>query len=148
MIADGYVIASAQSGVLSAFDLRTGQRIWAQPAGALGYPYVVGDFVYAVTTNGEVACFSKISGAVVWTKQLQAFKNEKKRKERIAWAGPIMLGDKLFTVSSRGIAVELSPVDGSIIREFKIGDPVFVSPIVANQTVYILNDKARLMALR
>ncbi len=148
VIADGYVLATAQSGVLSAFDLRNGQRIWSQPAGSLGYPWVAGDFVYTVTTGGEVACLSKTSGDVVWTQQLRAFKNEKKRKTRIAWAGPILIGDKLLTMSSRGKAVELNPYDGTILREFGVGDPVFVSPIVANQTVYVLNDKAKLMALR
>ncbi len=148
VIADGYVIATAQSGVISAFDLRNGQRIWTQPAGSLGYPWVAGDFVYTVTTGGEVACLSKLNGAVVWTQQLQAFKNEKKRKQRIAWAGPILVGDMLMTVSSRGRVVELSPYSGEVLREYKIGDPVFVSPVVANQTVYILNDKAKLLALR
>lgn len=148
VIADGYVIATAQSGVISAFDLRNGQRVWSQPAGSLGYPWVAGDFVYTVTTGGEVACLSKTSGAVVWTKQLQAFKKEKKRKDRIAWAGPLLIGEQLLTVSSRGQAVELNPYSGEIIREFKLGDPVFVAPIVANQTVYILNDKAKLTALR
>ena len=148
VVADGYVIATAQSGVISAFDLRNGQRIWTQPAGSLGYPWVAGDFVYTVTTGGEVACLSKTSGAVVWTQQLQAFKKEKKRKDRIAWAGPLLIGEQLLTVSSRGQAVELNPYSGEIIREFKIGDPVYVAPIVANQTVYILNDKAKLTALR
>ncbi|NNE58166.1 MAG: PQQ-binding-like beta-propeller repeat protein [Hellea sp.] len=148
VIADGYVIATAQSGVISAFDLRNGQRIWSQPAGSLGYPWVAGDFVFTITTNGEIVCLSKISGDVVWTKQLRAFKNEKKRKERIAWAGPIMLGDKMLVVSSRGEAVEFNPYDGSIVREYKLKDPVFVPPIIANQTVYILDDKARLTALR
>lgn len=148
VIADGYVIATAQSGVISAFDLRNGQRVWTQPAGSLGYPWVAGDFVYTVTTGGEVACLSKTSGAVVWTQQLQAFKNEKKRKERIAWAGPILVGNFLMTASSRGRMVELNPYTGEVLREYKIGDPVFVAPIVANQTVYILNDKARLTALR
>lgn len=148
VIADGYVVATAQSGVISAFDLRNGQRVWTQPAGSLGYPWVAGDFVYTVTTGGEVACLSKTSGAVVWTRQLRAFKNEKKRKERIAWAGPILIGNALFTVSSSGRAVEINPYNGEVLRDSKIGDPVFVSPIVANQTVYVLNDKAKLIALR
>lgn len=148
VIADGYVIATAQSGVISAFDLRNGQRIWSQPAGSLGYPWVAGDFVYTVTTGGEVACLSKTSGTVVWTQQLRAFKNEKKRKERIAWAGPLLIGDSLLTVSSRGRAVEVDAYTGQIRREFRLGDPVFVAPIVANQTVYILNDKAKLTAFR
>ncbi len=147
-VADGYVIATSQSGVMSAFDMRTGQRIWSQPAGSLGIPLIAGDFVYAVTTNAEVVCVSKISGAVVWIRPLQGFKNEKKRKKRIAWSGPILAGDRLVTVSSRGEAVELNPYDGSVLREFSVGNAVFVPPIIANETVYFLNDDAKLLAYR
>jgi len=148
VIVDGYVLATAQSGVISAFDLRTGQRIWTQPAGSLGFPIVAGDFVYTVTTNGEVACISKLDGSVVWIQKLQAYKNEKKRKKRIAWAGPVFAGDRLIVVSSRGKGLAIDPYSGAIMSEFKVGGDVFVSPIIANETLYVLTDKAKLLALR
>lgn len=148
VIADGYVIASAQSGVTSAFDLRTGQRVWTQPAGSLGFPLVAGDFVYSATTDGQVVCMSKLDGSVVWIQQLQAHKNAKKKKHRIAWSGPILVGERLMVMSSQGKAVTLSPYDGSIISEFKVGGDVFVAPIIANETVYVMTDSAKLIALR
>ena len=148
VIADGYVIASAQSGVTSAFDLRTGQRIWTQPAGSLGFPLVAGDFVYSATTTGEIICMSKLDGSIVWIQQLQEHKNAKKKKHRIAWAGPILVGERLMVMSSQGQAVTLSPYDGSIISEFKVGDDVFVAPIIANETVYVMTDTAKLIAFR
>ena len=148
VIADGYVIASAQSGVTSAFDLRTGQRIWTQPAGTLGFPLVAGDFVYSAMTDGSVVCMSKLDGSVVWIQQLQAHKNAKKKKKRIAWSGPILVGERLLVMSSQGKAVTMSPYDGSIISEFKVGEDVFVSPIIANETVYVMTDSAKLIAFR
>ncbi|MDB2439377.1 PQQ-binding-like beta-propeller repeat protein [Hellea sp.] len=148
VIADGYVIASAQSGVTSAFDLRTGQRIWTQPAGSLGFPLVAGDFVYSATTTGEIICMSKLDGSIVWIQQLQEHKNAKKKKHRIAWAGPILVGERLMVMSSQGKAVTLSPYDGSIISEFKVGEDVFISPIIANETVYVMTDTAKLIAFR
>ena len=148
VIADGYVIASAQSGVTSAFDLRTGQRVWSQPAGTLGFPLIAGDFVYAAMTDGQVVCMSKLDGSVVWTQQLEAHKNAKKKKKRIAWSGPILVGERLMVMSSQGKAVTMSPYDGSIISEFKVGDDVFVSPIIANETVYVMTDSAKLIAFR
>jgi len=148
VVADGYVIATAQSGIISAFDLRTGQRIWSQPAGSLGFPLIAGDFVYTVTTQGQVACLSKLDGSVVWLQQLPAYKNAKKRKKRIAWSGPILTGDRLMLVSSRGEGVTVNPYNGAIISDFKVGDDVFISPIIANETVYIVTDKAKLVALR
>lgn len=147
-VADGYVIASAQSGVMTAFDLRTGQRIWRQPAGTIGFPLIVGDFVYAVTTEGQVVCLSKLDGTVVWLQQLESFENAKKRKKRIVWAGPIMAGNRLFLASSKGKKIIINPTDGSIIETGKIGGDVFVSPIIANETVYVLTDEAKLIALR
>lgn len=147
-VADGYVIASAQSGVMSAFDFRTGQRIWRQPAGTLGIPLIVGDFVYAVTTEGQVVCLSKLDGTVVWLQQLEAFKNAKKRKSRIVWAGPIMAGGRLFVASSRGATVTLDPQTGNIINSGEVSGDVFVSPIIANETVYVVTDDAKLIALR
>ncbi|MEP1229449.1 MAG: PQQ-binding-like beta-propeller repeat protein [Litorimonas sp.] len=147
-IADGFVIATAQSGVMTAFDLRTGQRVWSQPAGALGYPLIAGDFVFTVTTRGEVACLSKIDGSVIWIKELELYKKTKKRKGRIVWSGPILAGERLVVVSSHGLLVTINPFTGDIIDESKVGDGVFISPIIANETVYVLSDKAKLTALR
>lgn len=147
-IADGYVIASAQSGITSAFDLRTGQRVWSQPAGSLGFPLIAGDFVYSATTDGQVVCMSKLDGSIVWIQQLRSHKNLKKKKKRIAWSGPILVGERLMVMSSRGEAVTLSPYDGSIISKFKVGEDVFVSPIIANETVYVMTDSAKLIAFR
>ena len=148
VVADGYVIATAQSGTMTAFDLRTGSRIWTQPAGALGYPWVAGDFVYSVTTDGQAVCLSKLDGSVIWMTQLETFKNEKKRKKRIAWAGPVLAGERLLMFSSRGQGIEMNPYTGAITREFKIGDAVYVPPIIANETVYVLTDDAKIVALR
>ncbi|WP_409433786.1 PQQ-binding-like beta-propeller repeat protein [Litorimonas sp. RW-G-Af-16] len=147
-IADGYVIATAQSGIMTAFDLRTGQRVWSQPAGSLGIPLIAGDFVYSVTTAGQVVCLSKIDGSVVWLQQLTAFKNEKKRKKRIVWTGPILAGDRLFLASSRGNTVLINPYTGAIISEDKVSDAVFVPPVIANETIYVVTDDAKLVALR
>ena len=148
VLADGYVFATSQSGSFAAFDLRTGQRVWSQPAGSLGYPLVIGDFVYTVTTEGEVTCMSKVDGTVIWITQLRVFKKQKKRKKRISWAGPIIAGDRLIMMSSNGKGVEVSPFDGSIMREFKLSGSVYVSPIIANDTVYYITDSAKLVALK
>lgn len=147
-VADGYVIASAQSGVMTAFDLRTGQRVWSQPAGSLSIPLIVGDVVYTATTTGQVAAMSKLDGTVHWIQQLESFKNAKKRKERTVWTGPLLAGNRLVVASSGGDVVLLDPRAGTILKESSVGGAVFVPPVIANETVYILTDDAKLVALR
>ena len=148
VVVDGYVFASAQSGSFAAFDLRTGQRVWSQPAGSISFPMVAGDFIYTVTTEGELVCMSKADGTVVWLTQLQAFKKQKSRKKRISWSGPIMAGERLLLMGSNGEAVEANPYTGEIIRTYKLSGKVYIAPIVANDTVYYLTDDAKLVALR
>lgn len=148
VIADGYVIATAQSGVMTAFDFRTGQRVWTQPAGSIGMPWIAGDYVFTVTTDSKVAALSKVNGTVMWVQQLDAFRKPKKREDRIVWSGPVLAGERLVVVSSRGRMAILSPYDGTILEERKIGSAVMVPPIIANETVYLLNNDAKLIALR
>lgn len=148
VIADGYVIATAQSGVMTAFDFRTGQRVWSQPAGSIGMPWVAGDVIFTVTTDGKVAALSKIDGSVKWIQQLETFRKPEKRKDRIVWSGPVLAGERLVVVSSRGKALIINPYDGTIIDERKIGEAVMVPPIIANETIYMLDNKANLIALR
>ncbi len=148
VIADGYVIASAQSGVTSAFDLRTGQRIWSQPAGTLSMPWVAGDVVFVATTDGKVAAMSKLDGSVQWIQQLQTYRKPKDRKDRVVWSGPILAGQRLVTVSSAGRMVVMNPMDGSIIEERKLGGSFMVQPVIANETIYLLDTDAKLTALR
>ncbi|WP_298917483.1 PQQ-like beta-propeller repeat protein [uncultured Algimonas sp.] len=147
-IADGYVVATAQSGVMTAFDFRTGQRVWTQPAGSIGMPWIAGDFIFTVTTDGKLAALSKIDGSVVWIRQLETFRKPEKRKDRIVWSGPVLAGERLVIASSRGQLLIVSPYDGSILGERDIGKAVMVPPIIANQTVYLLNNDAKLIALR
>ena len=52
------------------------------------------------STEGELACVSRADGGIVWVTQLKRFKKEKKKKGRIAWAGPILAGGHLILVSS------------------------------------------------
>lgn len=148
IIADGYVIVSAQSGLTNAYDLRTGQRIWSQPTGTVGFPWVVDDFLYLVTTEGQVVCMHKLDGQIIWITSLALFKNPKKRKKRIAWNGPVLAGGRLLLTNSYGSFVEMDPVSGEIIRISDIEEKIFVSPIVIDETVYILTNKAQLMAFR
>lgn len=147
-IADGYVVATAQSGVMTAFDLRTGQRVWSQPAGSLSIPLVAGDVVFTATTTGQIAALSKLDGTVLWLQQLENFKNAKKRKERTVWTGPILAGNRLLVASSRGDVTLLDPRSGTILKEMDLKSGVFVPPVIANETVYILTDEAKLVALK
>ena len=148
VIANDQVIAMSHSGVMAAFDLRSGERQWTQPAGGLHAPWVAGDYLFIVTTEGDVVAMERETGAARWITELPEFENERRRRNRIAYAGPILAGDRLLVASSRGDLYVLNPADGAIQGQRDLDDPVYIAPIIANETVYVLTDEARLIALR
>ncbi len=144
----GQVFAASNAGRIVAIDLRSGGRIWDQNFGSLSTPWVAGDFIYLVTVDGELACLTRRDGRVRWVTQLQRFRDEKAKRGRIVWTGPVLVGSRLFLVNSEGEGLSVSPLTGEIETRVRLPGPVFVSPIVANRVVYVLTDNGDLVALR
>lgn len=142
------VYAMSHSGIMAAFDLRSGARQWTLPASGLHAPYIAGDHLFLVTTNAEVVAIDRNAGEVRWITQLDAFRNERRRRDRISWAGPVLAGDRLVLASSEGDLVILDPATGAQTGKRDLGDPVYIAPIIANETLVVLTDEGRLIALR
>jgi outer membrane protein assembly factor BamB len=144
----GMVFANSHAGRLVAIDIRTGERTWTIDVGGTQRPWVVGDYVYVITDAAQVMCVRRADGRIRWIRQLQAYRDAEGRRGAIAWSGPVLVSDRLIAVSSEGYAVSISPYTGEVLGEIDIPDKAFIAPVVANNTVYVLTDDARLTALR
>lgn len=147
-VVDGLVYAASQSGVVAAIDLRTGTRIWEQPIASIQTPWVSGDFVYVVSTDGQVFCIERRQGGIKWVRQLERDYRERFTTRRVAWTGPVMVGGRLVLGSSRGEVVALSPSDGTTLATRSVGETLFIPPAVAGGTIYFFSNNAALVALR
>ncbi len=144
----GAVFAISHSGQLSAIDLRTGREVWEVPVGGLNTPWISGNTLFLVTTEGELVALARDDGGVRWVRELDSYENMKKRKDPITWSGPVLAGGNLILISSRGRALLASPQDGSTVAEFEIEEGGTIPPVVAGGTLYLLNDEGELLAYR
>lgn len=143
----GLVYVVSHGGTLEAIDIRSGRPVWRVSMASLQMPWVAGDYIYVVSIDGELACISRTDGGVIWVTQLERYRNEKKRKGRIAWAGPILAGDHLVLVSSEGDIVKVNPEDGVIAATEDFGSGTMIAPVVANEKIYILSEDGKLIAM-
>jgi hypothetical protein len=60
----------------------------------------------------------------------------------------VLAGGRLIAVSSEGHIAYISPTTGSIDATVKYGKPLSLSPVVAGNTLYLLDDDGRLTAWR
>ena len=144
----GEVFAVSQGGSMVAINLRTGERVWERNIGGTQTPWVAGEFIYLLTSDDEVLCLSRRDGRIRWVRELPDYINPEKRKNFVYWSGPVLAGDRLVVVSSLGYAVSISPYDGRLMSKIELPDQSFISPIVADGTLYILSNDAVLLALK
>lgn len=144
----GLVFVVSHGGRLAAIDIRSGDPVWEAPIASLQMPWVAGDFIFLVSVEGELACISRNDGAIIWVTQLTPFKNEKKKKGRITWAGPVLAGNHLVLVSSHKEIVKISPQSGEIVASDKIPEGSVIAPVVAGEKLFVLTENGKLLAMR
>jgi outer membrane protein assembly factor BamB len=148
VIDEGKVYAVGQGGRMAALDITTGQRLWEINIAGISTPAVVGEWIFVITDEAKLLCIARSSGKVRWIAELPRWRNENKETKPIQWIGPVVGGDRLILASSDGRLVYLSPNDGHLLSMVEIGEPVFLQPAIANNTLYILDNKGRLTAWR
>ncbi|MGF1477759.1 MAG: PQQ-binding-like beta-propeller repeat protein [Geminicoccaceae bacterium] len=149
VILDGVVYVAGNGGEMVAIDSEIGQRLWDVDLTATQTPWVVGDYLYVVTTRGEVVCALRDNGRVRWVSPLQnRVDPENPNSRAIRWSGPVLAGDQLVIVGTNGSVVSMSPYTGEILGEIDLDDPMRIAPIVVDQTVLFLDQDGTIHAFR
>jgi outer membrane protein assembly factor BamB len=144
----GRVFAASHSGRMAAIDLRTGERAWEQELGSTHSLWVAGDYVYVLSTDNELVCLTRNDGKVRWVRLLPSYENEKKRKDPMTWAGPVLGGDRLIVLSSDGGAISISPYTGDPLGRQEMSAGGYFAPVIADNSLYVLTDDAKLSVYR
>ena len=148
IIDSGRVYALGQGGRMAAYELVTGQRVWELSLAGISTPAVTSEWIFTLTDDGRILCIAKATGKVRWLTQLARYDNEAKRKGPIFWTGPVLAGNRLWIANSRGEVMTVDPTSGTSSKFAKLGKGVSLAPIVAGETLYILDDGGKITAWR
>jgi len=162
VIDNGRVFAIGQGGRMVAVELITGQRVWELNVAGISTPAVAGDWVFVVTDRAQLLAIARGSGKIRWIAQLTGFRHPPRVREPdtfgrprstpgrdpILWRGPVLAGNRLILLSSRGQIAYVSPTDGRIQATVEAGSSFSLPPVVAANMLYVLDDEGRLTAYR
>ena len=148
VIDNGQVIAVGAGGRMVALDLITGQRQWEINIAGIDTPWVAGDWIFVVTDDAKLLCVYRQNGHIRWITQMPQFVKPKSKKGQIQYSGPVLAGGRLIVTGSNGALIFVNPTTGAFQSQTSIGAPVSLSPVVANSTLYVLDDRGRLTAFR
>jgi outer membrane protein assembly factor BamB len=148
VIDSGQVIAVGQGGRMVALEMITGQRMWELSVAGISTPWVADEWAFVVTDDAKLIAVARRTGKVRWINQLPRFEKEKSKRGQISYAGPILAGGRLIVAGSNGVLVNVDPVNGSFQSQTNVGAGVRLQPVVANSTLYVLDEDGRLHAYR
>ncbi|MDR3449199.1 MAG: PQQ-binding-like beta-propeller repeat protein [Alphaproteobacteria bacterium] len=145
----GKIYAISHSGRMAAIEQRSGDRVWETDIGGIDTPVVAGDTVFVYGGDNQLMALARDSGRVMWVKSLPKRADpDDKDSDRLVWAGPVLAGERLWMVNSGGKLASFSPNDGTPIDSIDVGEPVYLAPVVADRTLYVVTDEGTLIALR
>jgi outer membrane protein assembly factor BamB len=148
IIDQGKVYALGQGGRMAAYELVTGQRLWEINVAGISTPAIAGEWIFALTDDARLLAIARSTGKVRWISQLQRYKDEKDKKGPIFWTGPVLAGNSLWVASTRGALYKVSPGEGSATLFRDLDEAVSLPPVVANNTLYLLDDSGTIRAFR
>lgn len=140
-VIDGDVVyALGHSNILTAIDLRSGNRIWEREIGGINQPWIAGKYLYVLSSDFDLIAMEKSSGKIVWNTNIPVNIDEDNRAGLFA-NGPVLTSNRLIVSTSNGYVFAVSPYDGKILGYITLSDGVEVSPVVAGGiTVFTTND--------
>jgi outer membrane protein assembly factor BamB len=143
----GQVIAIGQGGRMVALELITGQRQWELNVAGISTPWVAGEWVFAITDDAKVIAVSRTTGKIRWISQQQQFR-KKNKTGSLSYSGPVLAGNRLMLTGDGGQLIMVDPRTGALVGGTSVGAAVSLPPVVANSTLYVLDDAGRLHAFR
>jgi len=144
----GRVFALGQGGRMAAYELVSGQRVWELNLAGISTPAIAGEWIFTLTDDAKLLCIARGTGKARWVTQLPHFRNEKKKKNQIYWTGPVLANNRLWVANSRGEIMSVSAADGAAAPFTRLGKPVSLAPVVADRTLYVLDDGGKISAFR
>ncbi len=148
IIDNGRVYALGQGGRMAAYELVTGQRVWELSLAGISTPAIAGEWIFTLTDDARLLAIARSTGKVRWIAQLQRWRDEKDKKGPIFWTGPVLAGNNLWVVSSEGKIYRVSTGEGSASEFYDLNQSVSLAPVVANKTLYVLDEGGRITAFR
>lgn len=143
------VFAISHSGVMAAIAIDSGERAWTRDIGGIQTPWVAGDYLYVLNSDGQLLCLTRKEGRVKWMTEMPKLTDmTDPTSDPVTWSGPVLASNRLLLVSSGGKMMSVSPYTGKLMGEVEIPDGTFIAPIVANNMVYVLTNDADLVALK
>ncbi len=132
---------------LSSFSMNSnnGTVNWEIPFSTKIKPIVLKEYVFLVSEKGFLMSLDRKTGKVIWSHNL--FKNSKKLKHNKTGdiVSILLISDQIFITTQNGYFLFLDYQNGEIINYAKVSKGFFSKPAIINETIFVIDNKIRIL---
>lgn len=150
-VVDGNIVYVGNfSGRLVAMNVDSGARIWTANDGAISPVWPAGDSVFVINDLNELVRLDAGDGSTIWRIALPQFEENRPGRQKTLHAhyGPVLAGGRLIVASSDGTLRQFDPTSGALLGQVDLPGGATTNPIVAGETLYVVNRRGQLLAFR
>lgn len=141
VIKDGIVYFVAANEQTAAFNAKTGERLWIKDYGGVQTPIVSGNSIFIFNSQSELVCLNCLTGGLRWKTVLD-------NQNKYDWYGMVLLKNHILTISPEGNLAFVAVKNGKVEKIETTGETVSVNPVIAESTLYILNNDGEISAYK
>ena len=143
----GIVYAATASGIVHAFNAKTGQAIWQVPLRSYDMPMLAGDTLFLATIDGRLYALRREDGAVRWQTILPGAHDPRLAfvENAVIYTTPLVVSGKVLIASSLGEMLIFDANTGVQESRISTNGAVTTPPIVVGNRVYVLNRNGELL---
>ena len=124
-------------------NLNNGYLNWKENIGSGNIPIIDGKNIFLISDNGYFVNIDKNSKEIIWS--INILKILKKKRQKTEITGFVMGSGKIYATTLNGYLIICSATSGNVEYFKKIGDKITSSPIIIDDSLYILTRKSRIL---
>lgn len=137
-----YVLANAD--VLTAIDIRSGNRIWEKEIGGINTPLLSGNTLFVVSNSNDLLAINKANGNILWATAIELGG----KSTEVTPYSPILLNGQLVVALSNGRLLTYNPRSGKKTNMIDLDENLNSAPIAAQGYIIFITAKAKLLAYK
>ena len=145
VISGNSIFSLSSNGRLISNSIINGARNWNVDISGSQTPIISANQIYLIDNEARVICINKSTGEIYWIRELEKYRRGTESKNLNLWTGPYLINEYLYLISYFGDILTISPLNGEVLDEDKLGVKNIYSPlIVLSDQIFITDEKANI----
>lgn len=150
IIQEGMIYAISNSNIMTALDMRSGDKLWENEIGSMQNMLLVGDYLFAISNKNILYAVEKYSGKIIWKTDilLHLYDEDEDNSATINTTQPLIVNGEILLAFSNGKVLKIDAQTGSVRAKTDLGIDISNGLIAVQERIIAVSDDADVIVFK